>query len=233
MKELIKKTGIELSEMQLEQFEKYYEFLIEKNKVMNLTGITKRDEVIEKHFEDSLSISKIVDLKKVKKVIDVGTGAGFPGVPLKIAFPHLEIVLLDSLNKRIEFLKELIEKLKITNIYPLHERAEVLAKDSEYREQFDICTSRAVANLSTLSEYCLPFVKINGYFISYKSGNFKEELNQAKNPIQTLGGKIERVEEFKLSDRENTRSLIKIIKENQTPGKYPRKAGAPQKSPLK
>lgn len=221
--------GIMLTEEQIQQFIIYYEMLIEKNKVMNLTAITDYDEVIEKHFLDSLQIAKYVDLNG-KSLIDIGTGAGFPGIPLKIAFPELKVVLLDSLNKRIKFLDEVIDKLKLVNVDTLHGRAEDFGKNVDYREKFDFCVSRAVANLSSLSEYCLPFVKKTGYFIPYKSGNIDEELEKANKAVYLLGGKIEIVEKFTLSDSQ--RSFVFIKKETNTAKKYPRKAGLPTKEPL-
>ena len=224
---------IEASQSQLEQLFRFYELLIEKNKVMNLTGITEYDEVNLKHFTDSLTIARTQEMQKVQSVIDIGTGAGFPGIPLKIAFPHLKVVLLDSLNKRIKFLDAVIEELGLENIGTIHGRAEDFAKKKEYREQFDLCVSRAVANLSTLSEYCLPFVAVNGSFVSYKSGDSEEEIQQAKHAISLLGGKVKNVDKFQLPGTDMGRALVEIKKTKQTPGKYPRKAGLPAKEPLK
>ena len=226
----LKAIGIELSDEQLGQFLTYYEMLIEKNKVMNLTAITDFDEVLEKHFEDSLSLIQAVDLEKSQAVIDLGTGAGFPGIPLKIAFPNLQITLADSLNKRILFLDDVIRELGLTGIDTVHGRAEDLAKNSDYREKFDLCVSRAVANLSTLSEYCLPFVKIGGKFISYKAGECDEEVAASKSSIFLLGGKISDIKKFELG--ESGRAFVIIDKVSGTPKKYPRKAGTPSKNPL-
>ena len=226
----LKAIGIELSDEQLEQFLTYYEMLIEKNKVMNLTTITDFDEVLEKHFEDSLSLIQAVDLEKSQTVIDLGTGAGFPGIPLKIAFPNLQITLADSLNKRILFLDDVIRELGLTGIDTVHGRAEDFAKNSDYREKFDLCVSRAVANLSTLSEYCLPFVKIGGKFISYKAGECDEEVAASKSSVFLLGGKISDIKKFELG--ESGRAFVIIDKVSGTPKKYPRKAGTPSKDPL-
>lgn len=226
----LKAIGIELSDEQLEQFLTYYEMLIEKNKVMNLTAITDFDEVLEKHFEDSLSLIQAVDLEKSQTVMDLGTGAGFPGIPLKIAFPNLQITLADSLNKRILFLDDVIRELGLTGIDTVHGRAEDLAKNSDFREKFDLCVSRAVANLSTLSEYCLPFVKIGGKFISYKAGECDEEVAASKSSIFLLGGKISDIKKFELG--ESGRAFVIIDKVSGTPKKYPRKAGTPSKDPL-
>lgn len=224
--------GITLSERQVEQFILYYEYLVEKNKVMNLTGITEFEDVMLKHFVDSLAVVKAMDMTQVNTLLDLGTGAGFPGIPLKIAFPHIEMVLLDSLNKRIKFLNEVIEKCRLEKIIAIHGRAEELAKKKEYRENFDICVSRAVANLSSLSEYCIPYVKIGGQFISYKSGNIDIELKEAERAIKILGGCKKEVVKFQLPDSDIDRSLVVIKKEKATPGKYPRKAGMPSKEPL-
>lgn len=228
----LNELGIVLSDVQKEQFDRFYELLVEWNKVMNLTGITEYEEVNEKHFVDSLSIVKAVDMETVHTVIDIGTGAGFPGIPLKIAFPHLKIVLLDSLNKRIKFLNEVIDQLGLTDISTIHGRAEDYAKQAEYREQFDLCVSRAVANLSILSEYCIPYVKVGGMFIPYKSGEIDEEVAQAKKAVHLLGGRLENVVKFQLPESEISRSFVKIKKVNNTTKKYPRKSGLPAKEPL-
>ena len=221
---------ITLSEEQMNQFMKYYEMLIEKNKVMNLTAITEFDEVIEKHFLDSISLIKVKNLNQKLSVLDLGTGAGFPGIPLKIAFPELEVTLVDSLNKRILFLQEVIAELNLKNVSATHERAEIIANNPNFREKFDLCVSRAVANLSTLSEYCLPFVKVGGQFISYKSGECDEEVSAADHAITLVGGKLDRIEKFSLG--ESGRAFVIIDKISQTKKKYPRKAGTPSKEPL-
>lgn len=203
---------VKLNDRQLQQFHRFYEMLVEWNKVMNLTGITEYDEIVEKHFVDSLSIVNIFELERINRVLDVGTGAGFPGIPIKIVFPHLEVVLLDSLNKRIKFLDAVIDELEIKKISTIHGRAEDFARKEEYREKFDLCVSRAVANLSTLSEYCLPYVKREGFFISYKSGNIEEEIEESKKAIQFLGGNIENVIKFQLPGTDISRSLVKVKK---------------------
>lgn len=224
--------GIKQDQNQLERFHKFYQLLIEWNKVMNLTGITEYEDVVEKHFVDSLSIIKAVDLSRIHTVIDVGTGAGFPGIPLKIAFPHLRVVLLDSLNKRIKFLDEVISQLGLTEIRTIHGRAEEYARKEEYREQFDLCVSRAVANLSTLSEYCLPYIQVGGMFIPYKSGEIDDEVEQSKKAVRILGGNIKEVMKFELPGTDIHRSFVLIHKEQHTQKKYPRKAGIPAKEPL-
>ena len=224
--------GIQLTDTQVNQFETYYELLVEWNKVMNLTGITEYDEVMQKHFVDSLSIVKAADLGQCKKVLDMGTGAGFPGIPIKIVYPHLEVVLLDSLNKRIKFLNEVIGKLGLSGITAIHGRAEDYAKQKEYREMFDLCVSRAVANLASLSEYCIPYTMLHGNFISYKSGSIEDELQNAKNAVFLLGGKMKDTVKFTLPGSDIERSLVVIEKVKKTPGKYPRKAGLPSKEPI-
>ena len=225
--------GISLTEQQTDQFVTYYEMLVEKNKVMNLTAITEEDAVITKHFCDSLSLVKgFSEIEKTVSLIDVGTGAGFPGIPLKIAFPHLKVTLLDSLNKRVRFLEEVCECLGLENVTCVHARAEDGGRNKDYREKFDLCVSRAVANLSSLSEYCMPFVKVGGYFVPYKSGDIEEELAQAKKAVAILGGEIENVTGFELPGGEGSRSLIKIKKMKPISAKYPRKAGLPGKEPL-
>lgn len=232
MRKGMAELGITLSEEQYQQFIKYYELLVEWNEYMNLTAITEFQEVCLKHFTDSLSLCKAYDCDKTVKVIDIGTGAGFPGIPLKIAFPNMDITLLDSLGKRVKFLNHVIEQLDLKSIRAIHGRAEDFAKPNELREQFDLCVSRAVANLSTLSEYCLPYVSVGGYFISYKSEKIAEESKSAAHAISLLGGKIETQKEFMLPDSDIYRNLFIIKKVKETPKKYPRKAGLPSKEPL-
>lgn len=225
--------NITLTDRQLEQFLTYYEMLVEWNGFMNLTAITEYEDVMKKHFVDSVSLIKAVDTGREYAVIDVGTGAGFPGLALKIAFPNLKVTLLDSLNKRIQFLNEVIDKLGLTGVEAIHGRAEDYAKPALLREKYDICVSRAVANLSTLSEYCMPFVKVGGYFIPYKSEKIGEELEAAQKAISLLGGKVEKQVEFTLPDSDIYRNLVMIKKNGATPKKFPRKAGLPAKEPIK
>lgn len=228
----LEKLNVHLSEKQIEQFLTYYEMLVERNQFVNLTAITEYEDVMKKHFVDSISLIKAYDVKKQTTVIDVGTGAGFPGLALKIAYPELKMTLLDSLNKRIQFLNDVMKELKLTDIKTIHGRAEDFARPDKLREKFDLCVSRAVANLSTLSEYCLPFVKENGCFISYKSEKVTEEIEAAGKAITLLGGKVEKQIEFILPDSDIYRNLLVIRKVASTPAKYPRKAGLPSKEPL-
>ncbi len=229
--EMQKKLTIKLSVEQLEKFYSYMSLLLEWNEKMNLTAITEPNEIILKHFVDSLTILK--EINDNSKVVDVGTGAGFPGIPLSIANESLKITLVDSLNKRLIFLQEVIEKLELKNVEIIHSRAEDFGQNKKYRENFDFATSRAVANLSTLSEYLIPLVKINGKCICMKASDVEEEINQAKNAINVLGGTIEKIEEFKLPESDIGRTIIIINKQKQTPNKYPRKAGTPSKEPIK
>ena len=227
--------GISLSQVQVKQFLDYADLLVEWNSLMNLTAITEFEEIIQKHFIDSLSLHVLQDVSRetsCKTLIDVGTGAGFPGIPLKIAYPELQLTLLDSLKKRIGFLEEVVRRLGLVNVEAIHGRAEEIAHKQEYREKFDWCVSRAVANLSTLSEYCLPFIHKNGYFISYKTVDILTELENASKSVHILGGKVVHKEFFTLPGSDIQRSLIVIEKIGKTPEKYPRKAGLPSRQPL-
>lgn len=226
----LKEFNIEINEEQIKSFEKYMNLLLEWNEKINLTAITQPEEVKLKHFVDSLTVLKYIN--DDDKVIDIGTGAGFPGIPLKIMKENTKITLLDSLNKRINFLNIVIETLNLSNIQAIHGRAEEIARNKLYREKYDVTVSRAVANLSTLSEYMLPFVKVGGKCICMKGANVNEEIEKAKNAIKELGGEIERVDNFYLSDNDNERNIIIIRKVKETSSKYPRKAGMPSKEPL-
>ena len=231
MNELLSEINIEINENKIDMFYLYMQELLEWNKKINLTAIEDENEIILKHFIDSLTVQKYI--KNAQNIIDIGTGAGFPGIPLAIVNEKSNIVLLDSLNKRIKFLDEVIRTLGLEKIRTIHGRAEDFAKKKEYRECFDLCVSRAVANLATLSEYCLPFVKVEGEFISYKSGDSDEEIRDAEFAVKVLGGKITDVDKFQLPGTDMGRSLVKIKKVKNTAGKYPRKAGLPSKEPLK
>ena len=228
----LKQIDVTLDQKQMERFELYYEMLIEKNKVMNLTAITEPEEVIDKHFVDSLAINKIVDLKNVKSVIDIGTGAGFPGIPLAIMNPQTSFVLLDSLNKRINFLNEVCNLCNLSNVITIHGRAEEISRKEEYREKFDYVVSRAVANMSTLLEYCTPFLKVGGQFISYKSGKVEEELSGAQNAMKILGCKLNISIDFQLPNTDMDRKFVIYDKINKCAKKYPRQGGKPRKEPL-
>ena len=232
--ELLEKAsvlGVRFSVEQMEQFYKYMNLLIEWNEKMNLTAIIEPNEIILKHFIDSITILKYI--KDNSTVVDVGTGAGFPGIPLSIMNPTLKITLVDSLNKRLIFLQEVIKELNLKNVELIHARAEEFGRNKKYREKFDIATSRAVANLATLSEYLLPLVKINGQAISMKAGNASQEIEEAQKAIKTLGGHINRIDEFYLPQTDIARTIIIIDKIKETPNQYPRKAGTPSKEPIK
>jgi len=232
-KEGLDALNIYLSEKQYKQFGMFFDMLQEKNKVMNLTAITDGVEIVQKHFIDSLTIVKSHDMAEVETMIDIGTGAGFPGIPIKIAYPDVEVVLVDSLEKRVNFLNEVIEELGLLNIKAVHGRAEDLAHDPEYREKFELCVSRAVANLAVLSEYCMGFVSPHkGSFVAFKAGNMREELSQARNAIREMGGDVKQEIGFFLPDSDINRSLIWVEKDMRTPRCYPRKAGVPAKDPI-
>ena len=243
---ILEKININLSSEQLDQFDTYYELLVKWNEFMNLTGITDYDEVLIKHFVDSLAVFNAVcelsakdqdireklDFNNNLSVADIGTGAGFPGLPIKIAFPDTEVLLLDSLNKRIKFLDEVVGQLGLQKIDTVHARAEDGARNVLYREKYMLGVSRAVANLSTLCEYVLPFVAVGGYFAAYKSGDIDEEINSSKKAVELLGGEITHVYRFNLPDTDYRRSIVFIKNKKATPKKYPRKSGLPSKEPL-
>lgn len=233
LNDITRQFGLELSERQLQQFSKYYDILVEWNSFMNLTAITDRDDVIIKHFADSLLLYKYKDLHNNLNVLDVGTGAGFPGIPLKIAFPELNVTLMDSLNKRLNFLNEAIKELELENVETVHARAEDGGKNPVYREKYDLVVSRAVANLATLSEWCLPFVKVGGYFIPYKSNALNDEMADGKKAIRILGGQVENIFNTNIPETDNQRSFVFVKKIAETDKKYPRKPGASKKTIVK
>ena len=229
---MLEEKGISLSSQQLQQFERYYEILVEWNEKMNLTAITEKEDVYLKHFYDSVSAAFYVDFTEVQSLCDVGAGAGFPSIPLKICFPHLHISIVDSLNKRITFLNHLSDELGLENTNFYHDRAETFGKNKAHREKYDMVTARAVARMSVLSELCLPLVKKGGSFVAMKASNVNEELSNAKKAIGTLGGQTDKMYSFLLPEEESERNIVKINKVKETPNKYPRKPGTPNKLPL-
>ena len=234
LKDSLKELNITCTDEMTERFVKFHSLLCEWNSFMNLTAITQWNDVVTKHFADSLSLSKcIVDMTDVSySLLDIGTGAGFPGIPLKIAYPKLDITLMDSLNKRIGFLNEVINDLNLSDIRAIHSRAETLGHNSDYRQNFDLVVSRAVANMTVLSELCLPYVKVGGRFICYKTDSSEEEVREASKALDILGGEVSDCIEFRLPMSDITRRLYVISKVKDTPAKYPRKEGTPSRSPL-
>ena len=230
---LLKEKGVDLSPQQLNQYEVYYRELIAWNEKMNLTGITEREQVYVKHFYDSVSLSFFMSMNEVNTLIDIGSGAGFPSIPLKIAFPHLKVTIVDSLNKRIQFLQHLVKELQISDVQCVHSRAEDAARLPELRDRFDLATARAVARLSILNELCLPFVRVGGHFVAMKGSDAADEIGEAKYSISELKAKLIDDYAFKLPIEQSARHLVVLQKTAVTPGKYPRKAGLPAKQPLK
>ncbi len=228
----MEESGIPLSSLQLEQFETYYRILVEWNEKMNLTGITERDAVYEKHFFDSVSLALFTDLKNVARLADIGSGAGFPSIPLKICFPHLKVTIVDSLNKRIQFLKHLTEQIGVNDVDCLHGRAEDIAQQQGQRDSYDLVTARAVARLNVLNEFCLPFVKKGGLFAAMKGAQSDEEVNEAAYSLKELRGQMVGQHRFTLPNEGSERHIVLIEKRDATPRKYPRKAGIPLKQPL-
>lgn len=229
---MLREKGIILTNSQLNQYEEYYKILVEWNEKMNLTAITDKEEVYLKHFYDSLTASFYFDFTKPLQLCDVGAGAGFPSIPLKIAFPHIQVTIVDSLNKRISFLNHLATILKLENVHFVHDRAETFGVNPNYREAYDVVTARAVARMSVLSELCLPLVKVGGHFLAMKALNAKDELEKGQKAISTLGGRVENIFTFTLPIEESERNILVIKKEKQTPKKYPRKPGTPGKMPI-
>lgn len=230
--ERLAEKGINLTAEQLAQFDLYYRLLIEWNEKINLTAITDEDEVYTKHFFDSISAAFYFPMDSVKTMADIGGGAGFPSVPLKICFPHLNMTIVDSLAKRIHFLELVAKELKLTGLTPVHSRAEDAGQNPKYRESFDVVTARAVARLNILAEFCMPLAKVGGHFVAMKGSDVSLELNEAKKGIKLLGGKTKKVESFSLPDDAGDRNIIIIEKHDTTPKTYPRKAGTPAKKPL-
>jgi len=228
----LSESGISLSDNQLEQFETYYRLLVEWNGKMNLTGITEREAVYEKHFFDSVSLSFCVPIGEAASLADIGSGAGFPSIPLKICFPHLRLLIVDSLNKRIQFLNHVVESLGLRDVECVHGRAEDIARNAAYRDRFDIVTARAVAKLNVLNEFCLPFVTTGGVFAAMKGTDPSVEVVDANRSLRELKGKVEQVYEMKLPFEQSDRHIVLVRKTGSTPAKYPRKAGLPLKQPL-
>jgi 16S rRNA (guanine527-N7)-methyltransferase len=231
-KVMLLKKGIALSDEQLNQFDQYFHILVEWNEKMNLTAITDQEDVYLKHFYDSISAAFYFDFTQHLHLCDVGAGAGFPSIPLKIVFPHLEVTIVDSLNKRITFLNHLANVLKLENVHFIHDRAETFGVNPAHRESYDLVTARAVARMSVLSELCLPLVKVGGHFIAMKAAHANDELNVGQKAIMTLGGRLEQMHTFTLPMEESERNILVIKKEKQTPKKYPRKPGTPGKMPI-
>jgi 16S rRNA (guanine527-N7)-methyltransferase len=231
-KVMLLEKGIALSDEQLDQFEQYFHTLVEWNEKMNLTAITDQEDVYLKHFYDSISAAFYFDFTQQLHLCDVGAGAGFPSIPLKIAFPHLEVTIVDSLNKRISFLNHLANELKLDKVHFIHDRAETFGVNPAHRETYDLVTARAVARMSVLSEFCLPLVKVGGHFLAMKAAHANDELNVGQKAIMTLGGRLEQMHTFTLPMEESERNILVIKKEKQTPKKYPRKPGTPGKMPI-
>ncbi|WP_019914537.1 16S rRNA (guanine(527)-N(7))-methyltransferase RsmG [Paenibacillus sp. HW567] len=229
---LLQEQGIKLTTEQLAQFELYFQALVSWNEKMNLTGIIERDQVYTKHFYDSLSLAFYADIEKVRNLADIGSGAGFPGIPLKICFPHLKLTIVDSLSKRITFLQHVCDTLKLSNVQLIHGRAEDVARQFAHRDAYDLVTARAVARLSLLNEFCLPFTRKDGIFAAMKGNDPSEELTEAKRSLKELRAELQKVESFSLPVEESARHIVMIRKTGATPAKYPRKAGIPAKSPL-
>jgi 16S rRNA (guanine527-N7)-methyltransferase len=229
---MLEEKGIKLSPQQINQYELYFHLLVEWNEKMNLTAITEKEDVYLKHFYDSVSATFYYDFSKPLSLCDVGAGAGFPSIPIKIAFPHLKVTIVDSLNKRITFLENLAKELQLDGVTFIHDRAETFGQNKEYREQYDLVTARAVARLSVLSELCLPLVKVGGTFVAMKAAHAKDELDTGKKAIATLGGSLKETYSFLLPIEESERNIIIVEKVKTTPKKYPRKPGTPNKAPI-
>ncbi len=233
LKEACINEGLEFDEIKYNQFIKYKDMVKEWNEKINLTAITEDSEIIKKHFIDSIKAFKFTPLKNAKRIIDVGTGAGFPGIPLKIVNPNIEVVLLDSLNKRVNFLNEVIKALGLKGITAVHGRAEDFARENNYRERFDSAVSRAVANMAVLSELCLPYVKVSGHFVALKGPAVEEEIKDGEKAVVTLGGKLEEILEVDVEGTDLNHNLVVVKKVKETPKVYPRKAGTAAKKPIK